>query len=41
MPPYIAFQLYGIAPLALDYADRPAAFTTENGYPIWINRRED
>jgi hypothetical protein len=31
MPPYIAFQPYGIAPLALDYADRPAAFTTENG----------
>jgi hypothetical protein len=41
MPPYLAFTLYGIAPLALDYANRPATFTTENGYPVWINRREN
>jgi len=37
MPQHIAFQLYGIAPLAADYNNRPPTFTAENGYPIWIS----
>ena len=41
MPPYVTFRLIGIAPNPLDYADRPATFTTESGYPVWINRREN
>ena len=35
------FSFMVLRPLPLDYADRPPKFTTENGYRIWINRREN
>jgi len=35
MPSDIFFQLYGIAPLGIDY--ERVDYTTEKGYPVWIN----
>jgi hypothetical protein len=37
----IFFQLYGIAPLGIDYEHRQVDYTTEKGYRVWINRADD
>jgi hypothetical protein len=41
IPPDVTFQLFSALANPLDFTDRPAAFTTENGYRVWINRKED
>jgi hypothetical protein len=41
MPSDIFFQLYGIAPLGIDYEHRPVDYTTEKGFHVWINRGND
>jgi hypothetical protein len=41
MPSDIFFQLYGIAPLGIDYERRPVDYTTEKGFHVWINRGND
>ena len=41
MPPGIFFQLYGIAPLGIDYEHRRVDYTTEKGFHVWINRGND
>lgn len=41
IPPNVAFQLFSALANPLHFTDRPAAFTTENGFPVWINRGEN
>lgn len=41
IPQDVTFQLFSALANPLDYTDRPAAFTTENGYLVWINRSEN
>jgi hypothetical protein len=41
LPPEIFFQLYGIAPLGIDYEHRLVDYTTEKGFHVWINRGND
>ena len=41
IPPDVTFLFFSALANPLDFKDRPAAFTTENGCRIWINRNED